>query len=110
MDPNLQAILEVKPKAVCIFGKTWDFHVKKALKTSLEENLKMIASSVSYLKKKIGEVIYDAEHFFDGYKKNPEYALKTIQAADEAGADFIVLCDTNGGTLTWEVEKIKKTL
>ena len=95
-----------RAKAVCIFGKTWDFHVKKALKTSLEENLKMIASSVSYLKKKIGEVIYDAEHFFDGYKKNPEYALKTIQAADEAGADFIVLCDTNGGTLTWEVEKI----
>ena len=102
----MQAILEAKSKVACIFGKSWDFHVKIALRTNLEENLKMISSSVQYLKAKIKEVIYDAEHFFDGYKNNPEYALKTIQAADEAGADFIVLCDTNGGTLSWEIEKI----
>ena len=106
MDGNLQAILEVQPKAACIFGKSWDFHVKNALRTNLAENLKMISSSIQHLKKKLKEVIYDAEHFFDGYKNNPEYALKTIQAAAEAGADFIVLCDTNGGTLSWEVEKI----
>ncbi len=106
MDNNLQAILEVQPKVACIFGKSWDFHVKTALRTNLEENLKMISSSIRYLKKNLKEVIYDAEHFFDGYKNNPEYALKTIQVAADAGADFIVLCDTNGGALSWEIEKI----
>ena len=91
LDANLQAILEAKSKVACIFGKSWDFHVKIALRTNLEENLKMISSSVQYLKAKIKEVIYDAEHFFDGYKNNPEYALKTIQAADEAGRFYCTL-------------------
>ena len=88
MDGNLQAILEVQPKAACIFGKSWDFHVKNALRTNLAENLKMISSSIQHLKKKLKEVIYDAEHFFDGYKNNPEYALKTIQAADRSRSGF----------------------
>ena len=106
IDPNLQAILQSKSQAACIFGKSWELHVKTALNTSLEENLNMIKDSISYLKTKLPEVIYDAEHFFDGYKANPKYALKTIQAAAEAKADYIVLCDTNGGSLSWEIEKI----
>lgn len=106
VDPNIRALLESKADSVCIFGKSWDLHVKQALKTSKQENLKMIADSISYLKKKVGEVIYDAEHFFDGYKNNPEYALQTLAAASEAGAEYLVLCDTNGGTLTWELQQI----
>lgn len=105
-DSNLAAILKSTPAVACIFGKSWDFHVTTALKISLEENLKMIKESIAYLKSKLPEVIYDAEHFFDGYKNNPNYALKTIQAASEAGADFIVLCDTNGGSLSWEIAEI----
>jgi 2-isopropylmalate synthase len=107
-DPNIQALLKSKADAVCIFGKTWDLHVKQALKVSMQENLAMIKDSVFYLKKKMKEVIYDAEHFFDGYKNNPDYALKTLASASEAGADYLVLCDTNGGTMTWEVEEIIK--
>jgi len=91
---------------ITIFGKSWDLHVTEVIKTSLEENLEMIRDSVAFLKSKKREVFYDAEHFFDGYKNNPEYALKTILAAQEAGADYIVLCDTNGGTLTQEIHRI----
>ena len=105
-DYNIQAILESKPAAVCIFGKSWDLHVTQALKISLQENLQMIRDSVLFLKKKIGEVIYDAEHFFDGYKNNQNYALQTIEASSDAGADYIVLCDTNGGTMPWEITEI----
>jgi len=99
-DPNLQAILEAETPAVAIFGKSWLLHVKKALKISEQDNLKLIGESVEYLKSKGREVIYDAEHFFDGYKDNPDYAIKTCQVAADAGADVVVLCDTNGGTMT----------
>jgi len=105
-DPNLLALIDAKVPVVCIFGKTWDFHVKYALKVSLEKNLDMIYDSVKFLKSKGKEVIYDAEHFFDGYKANPQYALKTLQAAVEGGAENLTLCDTNGGTITSELIKI----
>jgi 2-isopropylmalate synthase len=86
-------------------GKTWDLHVRDVLKTSLQENLRIIEESVAYLKEHGREVIYDAEHFFDGYKADPKYAVETLQAAARGGADTLVLCDTNGGTLPWEVSK-----
>ena len=86
-----------------IFGKTWDLHVREVLRTSLEENLRMIQETVAYIKRHGKEVIYDAEHFFDGYKENPEYALETLRTAIVGGADAIVLCDTNGGCLPWEI-------
>jgi len=105
-DKNLLAILKVKPAAACIFGKTWDLHVRHALNTTPEKNLDMIFSSVKFLKSKGLEVIYDAEHFFDGYLSNSEYALKTLAAAAAAGADNITLCDTNGGMLPHQIEKI----
>lgn len=112
-DSNLKALLSAGTPVVTIVGKSWDFHVIHALKTTLSENLKMVSSSVSFLKKAGVEVVYDAEHFFDGYKKNPDYALKTVQAAQEAGADWVVLCDTNGGTLPDEaaviVRRVRKT-
>lgn len=105
-DRNLAALLESETRAVTIFGKTWDLHVEKVIKTTPEENLAMIYESVEFLKKNGREVIYDAEHFFDGYKGNRNYALKTLKTALEAGAEFLVLCDTNGGTLPSEVESI----
>jgi len=105
-DSNLLALIEAKTPAVAIFGKSWDLHVRDALCVSFDENLKMIDDSIRFLKSKGREVIYDAEHFFDGFKNNPEYALKTIVAAAEAGADCIALCDTNGGTLTFELYEI----
>ncbi len=105
-DSNIQMLIEAKPDAVTIFGKTWDFHVREALRISLDQNLELINDSLVYLKERIGEVIYDAEHFFDGYKADPEYALKTLQAAAEAKVDCIVLCDTNGGTLPHEYPAI----
>ena len=105
-DANVIALLKAETPVVAIFGKSWDLHVKDALKCSLDENLKMIYDTVSFMKEHDREVIYDAEHFFDGYKRNPEYAIKTIKAAEEAGADVICLCDTNGGCLPFEVEEI----
>jgi 2-isopropylmalate synthase len=105
-DPNLKALAASGAPVCTIFGKTWDLHVLKALRTTLDENLRMIGDSVAFLKRRVDEVVYDAEHFFDGYKANPEYALRTLQAAQDAGADCLVLCDTNGGTLTSEVEEI----
>ena len=105
-DPNLQALLASGTATVTIFGKSWDLHVEEIMANSLEENIAMIYDSVSYLKSNGRETIYDAEHFFDGYKNNPGYAVKTLFAAREAGADFIVLCDTNGGTLPFEIESI----
>jgi 2-isopropylmalate synthase len=105
-DEGLKYLLETKAPVQTIFGKSWDFHATSIIKTTLDENLKMIEDSISYLKKNASEVIYDAEHFFDGYKNNPEYALKTIHAALEGGADWIILCDTNGGMLPHECEKI----
>lgn len=105
-DNNIITLIEAQPDVVTIFGKTWDFHVREALRISLEENLEMIYDSLAYLKEHVGEVIYDAEHFFDGYKANPEYALQTLSAAQRAGTDCIVLCDTNGGTLPHEFAAI----
>lgn len=105
-DKNLQAIVASGAKSAAIFGKSWDFHVKVALRTSLEENLLMIEDSVRFLKENGIEVFYDAEHFFDGYKNNPEYALQCLKAAERGGADVLVLCETNGGALPSEVIEI----
>lgn len=102
-DPNLAGLLEAETPVVTIFGKTWDIHATVALGVPLERNLELIANSVAYLKARVDEVIFDAEHFFDGFKHNPEYALKALAAAAEAGADRLVLCDTNGGSLTHEI-------
>ncbi|SDH10724.1 2-isopropylmalate synthase [Alteribacillus persepolensis] len=107
-DPNLQRILDSGVKAAAIFGKTWDFHVTEALQTTLEENVNMIYDSVYFLKENGIEVIFDAEHFFDGYKHNARYAIETIKAAEEAGADCVALCDTNGGSLPGEIASIVK--
>jgi 2-isopropylmalate synthase len=98
-DANIRALIAADTPAVAVFGKSWDLHVHRVLNTTLGENLHMIADSVRYLKAKGLEVIYDAEHFFDGYRANPAYALQTLAAAAEAGADVLVLCDTNGGSL-----------
>lgn len=105
-DPNLRALMASHTEVVTIFGKSWDLHVTDVLKTTLDENLKMIGDSVKFLKSKGKEVIYDAEHFFDGYISNHKYAMKTLFAAMEAGCDAIVLCDTNGGMITLELAKI----
>ncbi|WP_018923919.1 citramalate synthase [Salsuginibacillus kocurii] len=105
-DPNLRRILESGVEAVAIFGKTWDFHVREALQVSLEENLAMIEESVKYLKENELEVIFDAEHFLDGFKANPDYAMAALQAAERGGADCITLCDTNGGTLPHEIAEV----
>jgi 2-isopropylmalate synthase len=105
-DPNISALLKAKTKIITIFGKTWDFQVKKALHISLDENLKLINDSVSYLVSKGRRVFFDAEHFFDGYKANPRYAKKAIEVAANAGAEVVVLCDTNGGTLPHQVEEM----
>ncbi len=105
-DANIRTLIQAGPDAAAIFGKTWDFHVREALRISLEENLELIYDSLHFLKQNIGEVIYDAEHFFDGYKADPGYALRTLQAARDADVDCIVLCDTNGGTLPQEFPAI----
>jgi len=105
-DNNLRTLIQAEPDVITIFGKTWDFHVREALRISLDENLELINDSLVYLKQRVDEVFYDAEHFFDGYKANPEYAIKTLQAAEQAGVDCIVLCDTNGGTLPFELPPI----
>ena len=105
-DPNIQALLDAETPAVSLFGKSWVLHVEKALKVSKADNLEMIKDSVAYMKENGKEVIYDAEHFFDGYLDEPEYALETLKMAAEAGADMIVLCDTNGGTLPGQVREI----
>lgn len=107
-DPNIKSILGSKAQVVTIFGKAWDLHVTDALKISLQENLDLIYDSISFLKNNFEEVIFDAEHFFDGFKANQDYALKAIQAAMEAKSNRIVLCDTNGGTMPYELEPILK--
>lgn len=109
-DQMLQAILAAGTHWVTIFGKSWDLHVRETLKTSLEENLAMIKDTIDYLRGQGRKVIYDAEHWFDGYKHHPEYALTTIKTALAAGAEWIVLCDTNGGTLPHEVSQIVREM
>ena len=105
-DPMLQGILAAQTRWVTIFGKSWDLHVTESLKTSKEENLAMIQDSIEYLVSQGRKVIYDAEHWFDGYKHNPHYAIKTLQSAIASGASWLVLCDTNGGTLPHEITSI----
>ena len=105
-DASVLALVESGTPAVAVFGKTWDFHVRRALGIELDENLVLIADTVAFLKSHGREVIYDAEHFFDGYRANPDYALRTLDAAHAAGADVLCLCDTNGGTLTPQLQAI----
>jgi len=109
-DTNLQALLEAKTKAVTIVGKAWDKQVIQVLETTLEENLSMITDSISYLNSKGLRVFFDAEHFFDGYRTNPEYSFAVITAAAKAGAECIVLCDTNGGTLPQQIAEAIKVV
>ncbi len=109
-DSNIITLVKAEPDAITIFGKTWDFHVREALRISLEENLELIFDSLEYLKKHAPEVFYDAEHFFDGYKADPGYAIKTLQAAESANVDCIILCDTNGGTMPFEIAEIIKAV
>ena len=109
-DENLQALLKTEVATLTLFGKTWDLHATQILEVSLDENLKMIEESIAFLKKQGRRVIYDAEHFFDGYKHNPSYALQTLRAALNGGAEVVVLCDTNGGTLPHEVQQIMQVV
>jgi 2-isopropylmalate synthase len=105
-DPNISDLISTGTPVVTIFGKSWDLHVKEVFRVSLESNLEMIYDSIAYLKDHKKEVIFDAEHFFDGYIHNPEYALEVLMTAEKAGADSIVLCDTNGGVLPYQVSEI----
>ncbi len=105
-DAGLNSILNSGVSTCCIVGKTWDFHVKKALRISLSANLDLVYDSIVYSSKRLDEVMFDAEHFFDGYKNNPSYAKQIIKTAFDAGANWIILCDTNGGTLPFELKEI----
>ncbi len=105
-DKNLAGLLASGAEVLTIFGKSWDFHVTEALGIKLERNLELIRDTLAYLKSHRDLVFYDAEHFFDGYKADAEYALSTLEAAAEGGADTLVLCDTNGGTMPWEISEI----
>jgi 2-isopropylmalate synthase len=105
-DSNLKALIAAGTPAITLVGKSWDYHVTHVLKTTLEENLAMIRDSVAWLKRQGREVLFDAEHFYDGFHVNPEYAIASLRAAHEAGADWLVLCETNGGQLPWQVEAI----
>ncbi len=105
-DPGLAALSDARAPVACIVGKTWDFHVTHALGVTADENIAMIADSIAHLRRRKDEVLFDAEHFFDGYKADAGFALACVQAAREAGARWVVLCDTNGGTLPDEVERI----
>ncbi|MEE8125234.1 MAG: citramalate synthase [Nitrospirales bacterium] len=105
-DPTLEALLSAETEIVTIFGKSWTLHVTEALETTLDTNVELIEDSIAFLRSRGRQVFYDAEHFFDGYKTDADYALKTIKAAVKAGAERIVLCDTNGGTMPWEIREI----
>lgn len=105
-DPNVAALIEAGTPVVTVVGKSWDLHATDILGTTLDENLRMIQETVAFLKARDLEVVYDAEHFFDGYRRNPDYAMKTVSAAVDGGADIIVLCDTNGGMMPHEVQAV----
>ena len=109
-DLMLQTLVQAETPAVCIVGKSWDLHVTEALRITLAQNLDAVERSVRYLKSQGREVIFDAEHFFDGYKHNPEYAAAVLKAAADGGADWLILCDTNGGTMPWEIAQIVERL
>src|SRR5882757_2365582 len=103
-DPSVQALVAAGTEVCCIFGKSSVLQVEEVLRTTLEENLAMIEETVVYLRAQVKRVIYDGEHFFDGYDNNPAYALKSLDAAKRGGAETLTLCDTNGGHLPWQVE------
>ena len=105
-DKQLKTLLSAETPVCTLFGKTWNMHVTEVLRTSLEDNLRMIEDSVAFLRQNDRRVIYDAEHFFDGYKADGEYALETLRAATRGGAETLVLCDTNGGSMPWEIEEM----
>ena len=105
-DSNLQALIESGTEVITLFGKSWDIHPLEAMNITLDQNLEIIYESIRYLKDRVREVLFDAEHFFDGFKHNPGYALSTLRTAREAKADWIVLCDTNGGSLPGEIQSI----
>ena len=105
-DPTLRTLVGGGVSTACIVGKSWDYHVLEALRTTLEEGVAMVGESVAFLKREGLRVFFDAEHFFDGYKRNPEFTLRVLEAAAVNGADCLVLCDTNGGSLPHEVEPI----
>lgn len=107
-DANLQALLAAGTPVVTLVGKSWDYHVRAVLATTPVENLAMIGDSVAWMKQQGREVVFDAEHFYDGFLAHPDYALATLQAAADAGADWITLCETNGGKLPWQVEEITR--
>src|ERR1035441_9986 len=109
-DRNVRALVEAGTPVVAIFGKSWDFHVKRALGVTEEENQQLIFETVKYLVDHGKEVVYDAEHFFDGYIHNPDFAIRTLEAAKRAGASVLCLCDTNGGTLTGRLTEIVSTI
>jgi 2-isopropylmalate synthase len=113
-DPQLRALLEAETQFICLVGKSWDYHVREALQVDLDEGLRMVADSIEFLRSHDRRVFFDAEHFFDGYKANPDYALAVLRAASDAGAERLVLCDTNGGSLPTEtvvaIEKVSSTL
>ncbi|OAB39901.1 citramalate synthase [Paenibacillus macquariensis subsp. defensor] len=109
-DANLRSMIDSGAQAATLVGKSWDFHVHTALQTTLDENLAMIYDSISFLKQSGLEVVFDAEHFFDGYKNNPEYAVAVLRKAKDAGADWLTMCDTNGGTLPHEIYDIVSTI
>ncbi|MFZ0013142.1 MAG: citramalate synthase [Acidimicrobiia bacterium] len=113
-DPQLRALLDAETEFICLVGKSWDYHVTEALRVDLDEGVRMVAESIEFLKSHERRVFFDAEHFFDGHKANPEYALRVLWAAAEAGAERLVLCDTNGGSLPSEtvaaIEKVKADL
>jgi 2-isopropylmalate synthase len=104
-DPNIQSLLAADTSVITLFGKSWNLHVTEALGISLRQNLEIIGDSIAYLRSKNRRVFYDAEHFFDGYKADPEYALETIRRAVREGAERVILCDTNGGTMPWEIKE-----
>ncbi len=107
-DPAVQALLDTAAPVIAVVGKTWDLHVKDVIRTTLEENLNMIKDTVSYLKSKHKKVFFDAEHFYDAFFANETYAMKVLKAASESGADWLVLCDTNGGTMPNDIERITR--
>src|SRR5271170_1483475 len=107
-DRNLQLMLQADTPVATVVGKTWDLHVREALRISLPANLEILNDTIAHLKKHVDEVIFDAEHFFDGYRANPEFAIACIKAVDDAGVDLICLCDTNGGRMPWEIEDAVK--
>jgi len=105
-DPNIEGLLRAETDTITLFGKSWGLHVTDALGITLAKNLEIIGDSIAYLRSKGRQVFYDAEHFFDGYKANPDYALQTLRRAIEVGAERVILCDTNGGTMPWEIKEI----